>query len=208
MKHALLLLIFSLLFACSEKTESKEEIKDVEQPKVEKAVAAEAPVKKSDVVVPPRPKEIPLAELPNSPCKSLSAASIATALNWKGAHDGVSKSFYDGRLQACEFTATANEGGLSASITNSDEKAIERGGLNRAYASDLNRTEGIVYELVKINLGDQSIYGFGKNGPNYHYILRWRKGNLVDYKLDYRSSKKLDDRIVLKQLIALAAELV
>lgn len=155
------------------------------------------------------PPAAPAAEvaIPNNPCEKISANDVAMALGWTGATDGIAKEFFEKRLQGCEFTGNGIEGGLAASITSSQPRTIQNKGLERAFTTDLEDNDRLTFRDAGNGIGDQSIYGYGKRGPNYLYILRWRDGNEYDYKLEYRSSKELDEAAVLTQLNALATKM-
>lgn len=133
---------------------------------------------------------------------------VAGILGWAESHDGMPTTMRDGRLQSCNYTSTNNVGAATITIAQSSEKTIERKGLERSFTTDLENTEDrLDYREVEVGLGDQAIYGTGKQGPSFIYRLRWRNGNEIEYSIDANFYKERDPAEILPMLKELAAGL-
>ncbi|PHI19999.1 hypothetical protein CEQ90_09665 [Lewinellaceae bacterium SD302] len=146
------------------------------------------------------------AENSENPCETISPAEVAAALGWAGSNDGMPTTMRDGRLQSCYYSSNDNVGAATISISTSNENTIASKRLERSFTTSLEKTDGqLKYEEVSASLGDQAIYGSGKNGPAFSYRLDWRVGNTVSYSVDasyYQERDKDDVLVALKELAA------
>lgn len=166
---------------------------------------------KSEAVIASAAPKVPAPISPvtiNHPCDVLTGATVAQDLGWEGSIDPVPTTMRDGRLQSCFYSSTNSVGAATITVSQSSERTIERKGLAQSFAKDLASTDGpLTYRTISDGFGDETIYGYGKRGPNHNYRLRWRTGDHTEYSIDMNAYKKLDEQSVLEKLKVLAAKM-
>lgn len=144
----------------------------------------------------------------DQPCDVVSWAEVSSVFGWSGTNESRPITMRDGMLKSCYYSSPTDEGNVTISITQIEEQAISNKYLEKTYAKNLTAPNGpLKYEEVTTDLGDQSIFGSGKNGPNFTYQLSWRAGNEVDYSVVAKRSEAMDAAVVLPKLKALAEKL-
>jgi len=166
---------------------------------------------KADVSLSSTPPTVNATSSPSNaehPCDALPGATVAQDLSWEGSNDPIPTTMRDGRLQSCFYSSTNTVGAATITIAQSSDRTIERKGLEQAFQKDLSNTDGtLTYRSVPDGFGDETIYGYGKRGPNHTYRLRWRAANHTDYSIDVVAYKKLDEQVVLERIKVLAARM-
>lgn len=137
------------------------------------------------------------------PCETVAWTDVASTFGWEGTNESIPTTMSEGRLQGCYYAPPKGAESVTISVTQSTERTISAKYLENAFKKDLASTDGN-HEQVAADLGDQAIYNYGKNGPNYTYRLRWRDGNEVDYFVEFKSSQEMDAAAILPKLQQLA----
>lgn len=142
-----------------------------------------------------------IAALGNS-C-ALSAKDIANIIGWEDYSDPKNMMNSE-RIQSCLYE-TRLSGGLTIAFIRYKAKNAQQQYLTKAFNDDLKKTGGkYTYEEIVGVVGDQMIYSYGQDGPNYHYKIRWRLDNHTEKLIDYRSTKKLSSITTLEKLKTIA----
>lgn len=162
--------------------------------------AAEPSESQSEATV---PSPDPLGE----PCV-LDVAKVAAALGWKSALDPEPNQLNSEKLQACDYIDANYKGRLTVSQERFEGRIVEGGYLSRSYQSTLEKTDSdLKWRSVESDLGDEAIYGHGKNGPNHTYTLQWRFGEHTQLILSLRGGEKRNQDETLEKLIQLAEQI-
>ena len=151
---------------------------------------------------PSNTKESKTKEPLGDPCQ-ISASEIAAIIGWEDYNEGLPNAISSEKQKVCDYSTNLS-GALSIAFFRHDDSNPEGKYLERAF----NKTpEGMTYQDVSAGLGDQAIYSFGKNGPNYVYNMRWRFGNHTEKRLFLRSPTERNPEETLEQLKAVATKI-
>ena len=153
--------------------------------------------------------ESPLPGNPTPPCDSVSAAFVGETFGWSDVVEGQPASMSKGRVQGCTFNRRGSEGGtLAIMVSHIDARGVANKYVERAFATDLsNKNPDKTFAEVTPKLGDQTVFGHGKQGPHIAYQLRWRTGNQVDSNLTVRFPAEQDPADIQAKLRTIAAKL-
>jgi len=139
------------------------------------------------------------------PCK-VSGDEITKILGWKKGSDGRPNAINNDFRKGCDYGRI--EGNLQVAFERFKERTIERKYLEQTFKLTLeNPSNNMTTQEIPDGFGDQTIFMFGKEGPNHTYKIMWRFGNHTQKSVRFFSSKKQDAEEKLKQLKLIAAKL-
>ncbi len=139
------------------------------------------------------------------PCK-LSAEEIAAIIGWEDYFEGKSNSMNTEARLACEY-GTKLDGALTIMFQRYDSDPASDY-LERSYDGMLEMEDDkLTFQEVSTEIGDQMIYNFGPEGPNYVYKIQWRFGNHTGHSISLRAVNERDSEETKNQLLAIAKKL-
>ena len=190
MKYSILLVSLFLISSCGSGTTESTSTDTEEQTKTE---STETEVSET---IPPL----------GDPCQ-IPADEIASIIGWEDYNNEKPNSMNGERLQGCDYS-TKLSGGLSILFRRHDNSNPDGRYLERAFQSDLEKTAGdMTFQEVSDGFGEQTIFSFGMQGPNYMYNIRWRFGNHTEKSISLRSTVERNSEETLQQLKAIATKL-
>lgn len=190
MKYGIFFISFLFLISCgSEETDTPES--NIADNSTEESIEAETTESKAPL---------------GNPCQ-LSASEIAAIIGWEDYNESAPNSMNSETLQACDYSSNSS-GYLGVVFQRHDDSNPEGRYLERSFKRGLeNNKEDMTTKAVSNGFGDETIYTFGKNGPNYVYKIQWRFGNHTEKEISWQATSERNSEETLSQLMAIANKL-
>lgn len=140
-------------------------------------------------------------------CK-IPAEEVASIFGWKGVTGPFPNSMNNEKRQACDYVGSGTSGRLMILQEQYEGRIVENKYVESAFDATLTDTRSdLSWDVIQGAPGDAAIYGYGKDGPNHTYMLKYRFGNQKMVTITHSGSKKRNPEETLEGLLTIARKL-